>query len=77
MLLAVTRQHEVAANWDAASLLADGSVSPEAGCRELPGCWGLAQPGPGPGDRGPCYAVPAAMGPVSIRVSHSRASSLH
>ena len=54
MLLAVTRQYTVAANWDAASLLADGPVSPRASCRELPGCWGLAQPGPGPGDRGPC-----------------------
>lgn len=62
MLLAVTRQYTVAANWDAASLLADGPVSPRASCRELPGCWGLAQPGPGPGDRGPCSAVPASMG---------------
>ena len=62
MLLAVTRQHKVTANWDAVSLLADESVSPEAGCRELPCCWGLAQPGPGPGDRRPFSAAPAAMG---------------
>lgn len=54
MLLAVTRQYKVSANWDAASLLADGPVSPRAGCRALPG-WSW------PGDRGPCSAAPAAM----------------
>ena len=54
MLLAVTRQRKVTANWDAASLLADGPVSPRAAA-------GHCLAGPGPGGRGPCSAAPAAM----------------